>query len=315
MNQNIALIDSPVDYSAFGHGEGCDEGPTAIRDTGLLTGLEKHAIPYKDFGVIPSPKADNPHNPRLKFLNEIKAANQHLYATTYSALVESLFPIVLGGDHSGVIGSIKAAHDFYEDGIGLLWLDAHLDCNTEATTTSGNIHGMVIPQLTGDGAKELVEISNKQVPYENIAVVGIRNPDLPEIEYVHNNAIYMQDIWAVQEQGVAQTINHAIQHLLKSTDKVYVSFDLDVVDEQFAPGVGTPTYGGLTYREIIFVSRVLRRLFQNNQLAGIDIVELNPSQDVANKTANLAVEWIMSVLGFEYGPFVRFRDNRPPLDA
>lgn len=315
MNQNIALIDSPVDYSAFGHGEGCNEGPTAIRDGGLLTGLQKHSISYKDFGAVPVLKAEDPHNPRIKFLEEIKTANQHLYATTYDSLVEGFFPVVLGGDHSGVIGSIKAAHDFYENGIGLLWLDAHLDCNTQETTTSGNIHGMVIPQLTGDGAKELVAISKKQLRYDDIAFVGIRNPDPPEIKYIQNNAIYLQDIWAVQEQGIAQTINLAIQHLLKITDKIYVSFDLDVVDEQFAPGVGTPTYGGMTYREIMFVSRVLRILFQNNQLAGIDIVELNPSLDKEHKTTHLAVEWIMSVLGYEYGPFVRFRDNRAPLDA
>lgn len=315
MNQNIALIGSPIDYSAFGHGEGCNEGPTAIRDGGLLAGLKKHSIRYKDFGTVPVPRAEDPHDPRLKFIEEIKTANQHLYTTTYDSLVEGFFPVVLGGDHSGVIGSIKAAHDFYENGIGLLWLDAHLDCNTEKTTTSGNIHGMVIPQLTGDGAPELVGLSQKTLPYQNVAFVGIRNPDPPEIEYIQNNAIYMQDIWTVQELGIAQTINLAIQRLRKNTDKIYVSFDLDVVDEQFAPGVGTPTYGGLTYREIMYVSRVLRGLYQNNQLAGIDIVELNPMRDIDNKTANLAVEWIMSVLGYEYGPFVRFRDNRPPLDA
>ncbi len=315
MDQKIAIIDSPVDYSAFGHGEGCNQGPDAIRRTGLLTGFKKHALTYYDFGAIPIESTYNQGNTRLKFLNEISTANQHLFTTTYDALTDGYFPIILGGDHSGVIGSIKAVHDFYEQGIGLLWLDAHLDSNTEQTTTSGNIHGMVIPQLTGDGVHELVSIGQTHLPYRNIVCVGIRNPDPPEIEYVHTHAVYVQDIWTVQELGIAQTINLAIQRLRKNTDKIYVSFDLDVVDEQFAPGVGTPTYGGLTYREIMYVSRVLRGLYHNNQLAGIDIVELNPMRDIDNKTANLAVEWIMSVLGYEYGPFVRFRDNRPPLDA
>lgn len=311
----IAILGVPIDYSAFGHGEGCDQGPQAIRDQGLLSGLQKHQVDFEDMGDLTMPPAGKVENNRLKFVTEITAANKDLYDKTTQILADGRLPIVLGGDHSGVIGSIKAVNDFYNDDIGVLWLDAHLDCNTEATTTSGNIHGMVVPQLTGDGAPELVSLGKNTIPHERFAFVGIRNPDPPELDYVDKNTIFMRDIWDIQEQGIANVLQEAIDYLKTKSKKLYLSFDLDVIDALFAPGVGTPTHGGLTYRETIFVSRKLRKLFQDGTLVGMDIVELNPQLDKDNATAHIAVEYIMSILGYEYGPFVRFRDQRPPLDA
>jgi len=311
-NIKVGIIGMPIDFSSYGHGEGCNKGPENIRINGLIKGLEKFEIEYQDFGDVQIPPKGKVANKRLKYLEEIVEATDNLIKKTRQCKEEGFFPLILGGDHSAAIGSIKAIKDLETDKTGLLWIDSHPDCNTKSTTTSGNIHGMVIPQLAKGGHPGLMELG-KEVNFNEIAMLGIKNADQSELKFIKDNNIYLQDIWEIEKKGIEKVANSAINYLLENNKKIYVSLDLDVIDIEYAPGVGTPTHGGITYREILYVSRLLNKLFRSRILAGVDIVELNPSRDKNKKTVSLAVEIIMSILGYEYGPFAIFRDNRGPI--
>jgi len=312
--QKIGIIGSPIDYSSFGHQTGCNAGPAAIRQGGLLRALQKFCLDFCDYGDITVPPAGGIQNKRLKYLPEIAKANAELYTLTTRCLKEGNFPLVLGGDHSAVIGSIKAVNDFYNGKAGLLWVDSHPDCNNQTTTTSGNIHGMVVPQITDGGTEDLMKIGCSRVKFSSMAFLGVKNADQAELSFIVKNKIKKADVWDITKQGISPVVKKIIKYLSKNNKKTYVSWDLDVIDIQYAPGVGTPTYGGLTYREALYFSRILRELKQKGLLAGLDIVELNPNADENKKTTALAVELIMSVLGYEYGPFAIFRDNRRPIE-
>ena len=311
-NIKVGIIGMPIDFSSFGHGEGCNKGPENIRTNGLTKGLEKFEIEYKDFGDVNIPPKGKILNKRLKYLEEIAEASTNLYNKTKKCVEDGYFPLVLGGDHSGVIGSFKAVNESEAEGVGLLWIDSHPDCNTKNTTTSGNIHGMVIPQLAKGGHPGLMDIG-KEVFFKDIAMLGIKNADQAELKFIQDNGIFVKNIWEIEKSGIDNTLKSVVDYLLERNVKIYVSLDLDAVDIEYAPGVGTPTHGGITYREILYLSRILNYLLRKGILAGLDIVELNPSRDKNKKTVAMAVEVIMSVIGFEYGPFAIFRDNRGPI--
>jgi arginase len=312
--KSVAVIGMPIDYSAYGHAEGCDKGPRAIREAGLVRGLRRYGVRFADYGDIALPKSRRPGDVRMKFLAETVESAKLLYGKVSDALARGLFPVTIGGDHAGSIGAIRAVNDHHKGALGVLWLDAHLDSNTRATTTSGNIHGMVIPQLSLGGEPALSAIGEYPMRPRDFVPFGIRNPDPAELDYVKRHKVSMIDIWEVEGAGVAKALAKAIGYLKRNKRKIYASIDLDCVDIAYAPGVGTPTHGGLTYREAIYIARELRGLYERGMLAGLDIMEMNPRADKGGKTAGLAVEMILSILGYEYGPFVIFRDKRGPLE-
>jgi arginase len=153
----------------------------------------------------------------------------------------------------------------------------------------------------------------REVMFKDIAMLGVKNADQAELKFIRENNIFIKNVWDIERQGIDKTLKAAIEYLLDRNKKIYVSLDLDVIDVEYAPGVGTPTHGGITYREILYLSRALSQLFNSKILCGLDVVELNPSKDKNKKTVSLAIELIMSVLGYEYGPFAIFRDNRGPI--
>lgn len=312
-NRKIAIIGVPLDYSSFGHKQGCDQAPKAIRKAGLKTGLERYNVNYVDWGDIAIPLAKEPINPRMKHEKEIAEVASELYKTTVNCLNKERLPLILGGDHSAPIGSIKAVYDFYQGNVGILWVDAHPDCNNEQTTTSGNIHGMALRQLIEGGSEPLQKIGSYKLKRKDVVLLGIKNPDPAELKFINQNQIKIVDIWQIEKKGIHQAAEKAVNFLLKDNKKIYISFDLDVIDQKYAKGLGITTYGGLEYRETLYLARYLRKLFQKGKMAGLDVAELNPKNDKNNGTAGLAVEIIMSILGYDYGPFVKFRDNRTPI--
>lgn len=310
--RRLGLIGVPIDFSAFGHAAGCSAGPTQLR-AALAPGIRRYAIPVRDYGDVPIPPPRRVANPRLKHLPEVAAANRSLYERTRQCLQAGDVPVVLGGDHSGVIGSVKATLDHLAGDVSLLWIDSHPDCSTEATTVSGNLHGMVIPQLTAGGTSELMGIGERQLPFDQLGYFGVKDANPAEIDFIRTHRIVSADVWTIERHGTDVALRSVLGELLHSGRKLYVSFDLDVVDVSCAPGVGTPTRGGLSYREALYVTRVLRELFREGAVVGLDVVELNPSVDLDGRTAVLAAELLLSLVGYDYGPYQVFQDRREPL--
>ena len=211
-------------------------------------------------------------------------------------------PVVLGGDHSLGAGSVAAAADWAKKSrdlpLGLLWVDAHGDMNTPATSLSGNVHGMPLAALLGPEPAELARIgivSPKVLPAHTV-LIGVRNLDEREKVAVRNSRIHVFTMKDIDRQGVASIVEQAVNLAGNGTAGIHVSFDMDVCDPQIAPGVGTPVKGGLNYREAHMVMEIVA---DSARLTSIDLVEVNPTLDVRNQTAQLAAELALSALGLK----------------
>jgi arginase len=205
------------------------------------------------------------------------------------------FPLVLGGDHSLSIGSIRGAARNRK--IGVIWLDAHADFNTDKTTPSGNIHGMSLAVLAGLGDKGLVQLWDENIPVidpAKIAIIGARDLDPGEKLNLKEAGAMVMGMEQVDRFGMVAVVEKAIEHISRDVDGIYLSLDLDALDPQHAPGVGTPVAAGLTQREAHLACEMIA---ETNKLIGMDVVEVNPILDVHNQTAKLAVEFTLSALG------------------
>ena len=293
----ISLIGAPTDIGAGARG--ASMGPEALRVAGLQPVLESHGLQVVDRGNLSGPP--NPWLPPVdghRHLAEVVAWNTALHAAVYAELRQGRMPIVLGGDHCLAMGSISAvARHCRESGktLRVLWLDAHADFNTAALTPSGNIHGMPVACLCGHGPAELTGIGGHTpaIAADVVRQIGIRSVDPGEKRFVHEAGLEVFDMRYIDETGMRHTMEQALMGLDENTH-LHVSFDVDFLDPEIAPGVGTTVPGGPTYRE---AQLCMEMIADTGRLASLDVVELNPALDVRNKTAQLAVDLIESLFG------------------
>ncbi|MGE5813050.1 MAG: arginase [Acidobacteriota bacterium] len=297
----IHIIGVPLDLG--GNRRGVDMGPSALRIAGLHEKLETLGYTVVERGDIatPIPEVKSAGDPRKRYVREIARVCQKLYETSLSALEKGGIPLVLGGDHSLAVGSIGAPAEFarrQDKPLGLLWVDAHGDMNTPATSPSGNVHGMPLAALLGSEPAELARIGNfapKVVP-EKTVLIGIRNLDDVEKKAVRDSRVHVFTMKDIDRQGIASVMEQAINIAAAGTAGIHVSFDLDVCDPTIAAGVGTPVKGGLDYRE---AHVVMEMIAESAMLTSLDLVEVNPILDVQNQTAVLGVELAASAFGLK----------------
>lgn len=293
----IQIIGAPIDLGS--ELLGVDIGPNAIRHAGLIPALKAFGYNVLDNGNINiNPPLRKTKNQKLKFLREILNTNSKLANLVYQGLKKDYLPITLGGDHTIALGSVSAIKKYYQD-IALIWIDAHPDTNTDKTTLTGNIHGMPLAALLGEGHQKLTNFLNiyPKLNPKNVAIIGAKDIDDGEMKVIRRYKLLMFTIDDIEEQGIHQIVQKTLKKILKKVKHLHISMDLDAIDIKDAPGVGMQNYGGLTYREISYLARKIGAI---NISKSIDVVELNPTRDLENKTAKLAVELILSFLGKRY---------------
>jgi arginase len=293
----VSLIGVPTDIGAGTLG--ARMGPAALRVAGIAQAISQFGVNVKDCGNIAGPA--NPWQAAVngfRHLPEVVQWNQLLHEAAYAELQAGRFPIMMGGDHCLAIGSISAvARHCREHGkkLRVLWFDAHADFNTATLTPSGNIHGMPVACLCGQGPQELIEIGG-HVPAlrpKEIRQIGIRSVDAGEKRLVHDMGIEVFDMRYIDEMGMRHAMELALA-LVDANTHLHVSLDVDFLDPSIAPGVGTTVRGGPTYRE---AQLCMEMIADTGRLASLDLVELNPALDVRNQTAELAVDLIESLFG------------------
>ena len=298
LGRQASLIGAPTDIGAGDRG--ASMGPEALRVAGLQTALQARGLQVFDVGNLSGPA--NPWQPPragYRHLEQVVHWNRAVHDAVFAELRRGRLPILLGGDHSLSIGSISAvARRCREEGrkLRVLWLDAHADFNTSELSPSGNIHGMPLACLCGFGPRELLEIGGAPAPAITpscVRQIGIRSVDDGEKRFVHDQGLDVFDMRHIDEMGMRQTMEHALAGLDSDTH-LHVSFDVDFLDPDIAPGVGTTVAGGPTYRE---AQLCMEMIADTRRLGSLDIVELNPAFDVRNKTAALAVDLVESLFG------------------
>jgi arginase len=297
MNSKISLIGAPTDIGAGMRG--ASMGPEALRVANIASVLESHGLEVQDRGNLTGPR--NPWLPPVdgyRHLAEVVEWNQSLHDAVYAELQLGRMPIVLGGDHCLGIGSISAVARHCRDvgkKLRVLWLDAHADFNTSALTPSGNIHGMPVACLCGFGPRELIEIGG-QVPAISpkwVRQIGIRSVDAGEKRFVHEQNIEVFDMRYIDEMGMRAAMELALA-LMDANTHLHVSFDVDFLDPDIAPGVGTTVRGGPSYRE---AQLCMEMIADTGRMGSMDVMELNPALDERNRTAEVAVDLIESLFG------------------
>ncbi|MDE1947320.1 MAG: arginase [Burkholderiales bacterium] len=295
--RRISLIGAPTDIGAGARG--ASMGPEALRVAAIQATLEGQGLEVVDRGNLVGPT--NPWLPAVdgyRHLAEVVAWNRAVHEAVRAELALARLPILLGGDHCLAVGSISAvARHCRETGrrLRVLWLDAHADFNTSALTPSGNLHGMPVACLCGHGPQELIEIGGT-VPAlapKSIRQIGIRSVDAGEKRFVHQQGLEVFDMRYIDEMGMRHAMELALATLDANTH-LHVSFDVDFLDPEIAPGVATTVPGGPSYRE---AQLCMEMIADTGRLASLDVMELNPALDVRNRTAALAVDLIESLFG------------------
>ena len=297
MNTQISLIGAPTDIGAGSRG--ASMGPEALRVANIAQVLQSHGLEVQDRGNLSGPA--NPWLPPVdgyRHLAEVTAWNISLHEAVYAELQGGRMPIVLGGDHCLGIGSISAIARHCRDvgkTLRVLWLDAHADFNTSALTPSGNIHGMPVACLCGFGPQALIEIGGHvpAISPQWVRQIGIRSVDEGEKRFVHEQGLDVFDMRFIDEMGMRHAMELALADMDDNTH-LHVSFDVDFLDPEIAPGVGTTVLGGPTYRE---AQLCMEMIADTGRMASLDVFELNPALDVRNRTAVVAVDLIESLFG------------------
>lgn len=296
---DIGILSVSMDLGAGRRG--VDMGPSAIRIAGLGETIMGMGLSVREVGMVTAagPEITPEGGSRTRYLEEISDVCRRTRDMVRQALHRGCLPLILGGDHALSIGSVAGVADHYRaEGreIGLIWVDAHTDMNTPETTPSGNIHGMVLSVLTGEGPDQLLQMSGSipAVSPEHVTVLGARDIDELEKEKVKASGIRIITMSEIDDRGMGPCMDEALARASGGTAGYHLSFDLDGIDPMEAPGVGTPVPGGLTYREAHLICEKAAR---SRNLLSLDVVELNPVLDIRNQTAVLAVELVASALG------------------
>jgi arginase len=292
--QTVAVIGAALDLGAGRRR--VDMGPSAIRYAGLEARLAELGHEVVDWGNVPADVAEATAmgDEHARFLPQIKATCKRIAKLVREARTDGHLPLVLGGDHSVALGSLGGLASLHGPG-GVIWLDAHGDLNRPGTTPSGNVHGMVLAAALGLGGEGFESDAWPMpcVDVERVAIVGARSLDPGERELVRELGVRVWTMSHIDRLGVERVMREAIEHV-SGDNFVHVSLDMDALDPQFAPGVGTPVRGGLNYRE---AHLALELVAEAQVLCSLDIVEVNPVLDAANATGSLAVELVASALG------------------
>lgn len=297
--ESITLVYIPVFYG--GRQLGAAAGPACIQATGLTNMLIEEGIKVDcEIQVnVPAISSQEPIEPSLRFLDEIKSLCEHTAKVVEECLSKKSMPILIGGDHSFAIGSIAGASNYYRkmnQSLGVFWFDAHGDMNTQASTSSGNIHGMPLACSLGYGSHELTNILNYQpkILAKHTSLIGLRDVDKLEKEIINMSAVPSYTMFDIDRLGISHILDESLSFIAPKVGAIHVSFDLDAIDPDFAPGVSTPVPGGLSLRESL---QIMTYLSKNANLCSIDIAEFNPLNDVKNKTGRLACDLILTCLG------------------
>ncbi len=294
--RDIALVSVSIDLGAGRRG--VDMGPSALRIAGITRELESIGHRVTEYGTITAGGLETTEagESALRFLDEIESVVGRTREVVRAGLEGGCFPLVLGGDHSLSIGSVSAVAEHYrrrDQSVGVIWVDAHADMNRPETTPSGNIHGMSLAVLLGNGHPRLTRRFPSVKP-ENASVLGARELDGGERKLIAGLGVRVFTMSEIDERGVASCMDEALERANAGTAGFHLSLDLDALDPRVAPGVGTPVQGGLTYREGHLVCEKAAR---SGRLLSLEVVELNPVLDDRNHTAVLAVGLVGSALG------------------
>jgi arginase len=294
-HQPVGIFGVPMDLGQ--DRRGVDMGPSAIRYARIEGALEDLDYRVTDLGNagVPIPEVVASRQ-EARDLEAVRSVCEEVARRAEAIVSDGLFPIFLGGDHSIAIGTVSGvAQGRAGARTGVIWLDAHADFNTPETSPSGNVHGMPLATLTGRGHPSLVEIGGPapSVRAEDVVLIGLRSLDLEERNLLREAGAKVYTMKEIDAYGVARVVRQALKDL-SHLDRVHLSFDLDALDPEVAPGVGTPVRGGLTYREAHLVMELIN---EAGIVTSLDVVEVNPILDVKNGTAALAVELMESMMG------------------
>ena len=297
--RTVHIIGVPLDLG--GNRRGTDMGPSAFRIAGFGDQLAKLGLRVVDKGDVPSPipERKGAGDPRKRYVKDIARVCQRLFQTSLSSFSEGAMPIALGGDHSLGAGSVAAAAAHVRKQgkpLGLVWVDAHGDMNSPSSSESGNVHGMPLAALLGSEPAELGHFAGDgpAVSAKHTVLVGIRNLDDVEKQIVRASKVHVFTMKEIDRLGIAEVMSRAIAIATKGTGGFHVSYDLDACDPTVAPGVGTPVKGGLSYRE---AHVVMEMVAESGRMTSFDLVEVNPTLDIRNTTAELGTELALSALG------------------
>src|SRR5262249_13123161 len=300
--KRIRIFGVPLDLGQ--ERPGVDMGPSAVRVAGLEARLEAIGHVVEDGGniAVAIPEQKKEGDPRAKYLKEITATCTKHAETVMKTLEAGKVPLVLGGDHSVAAGTVAGVAEFFrqqrrqDQKIGLIWIDAHADINTPETSPSGNVHGMPLAAILGLGPAELANIYgfSPKVKPENCVLVGVRDIDSREKENVKETGIEVYTMRDIDERGMRTVIEEALRVAGRGTAGYHVSLDMDWIDPEDAPGVGTPVRGGASYREAHLAMEIIA---DHGRMTSFEIVEVNPVIDEHNRTADLAVELALSAFG------------------
>ncbi len=293
------MIGVPLDLGQSRRG--VDMGPSAVRVAGLEAKLEALGHVVEDAGNIPVaiPEQKKEGDPHAKYLKEITATCTKQADLVLKTLEAGKVPVVLGGDHSVAAGTVAGVAEFFHrqnQKLGLIWIDAHTDINTPDSSPSGNVHGMPLAAIMGMGPTELgsiYELTPKVSP-ENCVLVGVRDIDSIERDNVRRAGIEVFTMRDIDERGMRTVMEEALRIAGRGTAGYHVSLDMDWIDPEDAPGVGTPVPGGATYREAHLAMEIIA---DHGRMVSFEVVEVNPVLDERNRTAELAVELTASVFG------------------
>ncbi len=296
--REVAVLGVPMDLGA--DRRGVDMGPSAIRYAGLADRVEQLGHTCTDEGdlSVPRPERHDPDrgDPSAKYVDEVATVCERLADRVGHACGVGRLPLVLGGDHSIAIGTASGVARANDATTGVLWVDAHADFNTPETTPSGNVHGMSLAAALGLGAfADRNWASTPGIDPEHVALVGLRSVDDREAASVRESDATAYTMSDIDEHGVAAVTREAIAVASEGVDRLYVSFDMDVLDPDEAPGVGTPVRGGMTYREAHTAMELVHA--EAPDVCALELVEVNPILDRQNRTAELACELAASALG------------------
>ena len=297
--QNVSIIGFPMDLGA--DRRGVDMGPSALRIAGLQTKLESLGYKVDNNGDIKIEIMERQKikNPKLKYLDEIIKTSKLLADKVEKVLERGDFPLCIGGDHSMALGTISGIASYCKKRnykLGVIWIDAHSDMNTDETSPSGNIHGMPLASLLGLGCDELVNIHkfSPKLDPENCALIGIRSIDEAEKVNIKKLGIPIYTMNDIDKLGIHRIIAKVLKQFREKVDHIHISFDVDSVDPSVAPGVGTPVSGGLSYRE---AHLLMETIAECGCMSSLEVAELNPILDLKNQSADFTSELIASSMG------------------
>jgi arginase len=295
----VAIIGAPLDLGQ--DRRGVDMGPSAMRVANLNKRVAALGYHVEDQGNIPvaQPEAAPEGPARARYLPQIAETCRRLGISVEKAVSAGKLPLLLGGDHSIAVGTVAGLSRCFrkkKQSVGLIWIDAHADMNTPETSPSGNVHGMPLACCIGMGPKELTNLFgfSPKVASRNVALVGVRNIDQLEKPHVRDSGVRAFTMRHIDERGLRAVMDEAIEIASSGTAGFHLSLDMDYVDPSEAPGVGTPVRGGGTYRE---AHLAMEMICDSGKMLSMEVVEVNPLIDEVNRTADLAVELVLSALG------------------